>query len=1063
MAEKNKEKLTASSNSRNLPLNGKLITSVDGSQLSEGDFQILKNMRYGELSPRSIAGMTKINTAVINATYLKPRAGFHFRKAQPAESHVLAQSWNTGLTTARVYENTTAIPSQGAFTATQLWSDTAGANIGEFSDAPDGSMVYANGKDTCVWGGNEYRCAGFIVGDLDETVKYDYTDRVINTLSDSENVATILKAGTASGNDANTVLLLNCDGANGGTTFDDSAVGATVEHDATAVGNANTSTAQFKFGTASAYFDGAGDWLTVADHDDFDFSGGVWTVDMQVMASDVGAGYVTETLYFQGNATDYIHLYMYGAGGTFYFGIKVVAASVTVVQAVSGYYSYFYNVWHHLEFVENGNNWYIFVDGTLVASTSDADRAANYGSVVYIGANSGGTETYKGYIDEIRVSNSARHTANFSAPTAVYSAVGNGYVFVGATRPIKGIKFYVGTPNTTACVPTVSYWANSVWNLTTSLVDGTASPAGTALGQTGSIAFSTTVSLAKSRFYNNVYAYWYLVTFPSIDNTTTVYYVTLDAPFQAIVDLWDGNPRYISAYLRYTTLYIDEAVNVLEIDYVSGDTLSYSNVGGLTSAQYIVVGFAERMTGLDFALVGGQVNAVTTILTVSYWDGDSWVSVGNVNDGTKASTASLGQSGTVTWDAPSEALEFKNSVSGSDLWYFYKVNWNATLTASTYIDQITGITAQKKIRGYSWPVLWQNRVWLLNNNSGFKNSALCSATDTVCVFNGGNSTILYFGNEEDLTCGATLFSRFAGEIYDNLIVFKKNEVWIVNGTSPSDYRQYRIGTNYGCVAPKTLKSCDIAYEIAPGLTKHILIWQSENAVVMFDGNAVSPISTDIKNYFDKTKTECIPDSMKSFSTAFYDESNFEYHWCFASGAAATTLNKELVYDVLKRKWYEIDRATGAYIQLGFSVRDTNGINYTFGTLDTGYMERLEYGTKFDENSIVSQFKIPDIAPGGYTIETIIRNIRLIALSKSNTTNLVAVTHYGDGITTSSSTAVTLPLTDSTHRFVRPIRSVQWGNFLFHSVLFSLTTTNENCGFEPLGIGIIFDVVRESVI
>src|SRR5512139_2479830 len=90
----------------NLPLNGRLRTAPDGCQLGEGDFKTLKNMRYGELSPKSISGMTKIDTNVINATYLKPRAGFHYRKSQPSESHLLVQAWNTGVTAALVYENT---------------------------------------------------------------------------------------------------------------------------------------------------------------------------------------------------------------------------------------------------------------------------------------------------------------------------------------------------------------------------------------------------------------------------------------------------------------------------------------------------------------------------------------------------------------------------------------------------------------------------------------------------------------------------------------------------------------------------------------------------------------------------------------------------------------------------------------------------------------------------------------------------------------------------------------------------------------------------------------------
>ena len=67
-----------------IPLHGKLVTSQDPLMLDEGDFQELINMRYGELTPVSILGMTKYNSeAIIDATYLKARSGFHFRKDTP--------------------------------------------------------------------------------------------------------------------------------------------------------------------------------------------------------------------------------------------------------------------------------------------------------------------------------------------------------------------------------------------------------------------------------------------------------------------------------------------------------------------------------------------------------------------------------------------------------------------------------------------------------------------------------------------------------------------------------------------------------------------------------------------------------------------------------------------------------------------------------------------------------------------------------------------------------------------------------------------------------------------
>ena len=67
----------------NIPMSGRLITALDGTQLGEGDFQILKNMRYTDASIKSVSGMTKINTSVMNSSYYRPRSGFQFRMFRP--------------------------------------------------------------------------------------------------------------------------------------------------------------------------------------------------------------------------------------------------------------------------------------------------------------------------------------------------------------------------------------------------------------------------------------------------------------------------------------------------------------------------------------------------------------------------------------------------------------------------------------------------------------------------------------------------------------------------------------------------------------------------------------------------------------------------------------------------------------------------------------------------------------------------------------------------------------------------------------------------------------------
>ena len=74
---------------------------------------------------------------------------------------------------------------------------------------------------------------------------------------------------------------MHCDGSNNGTTFTDvSSEGGNTAHTCTANGNAVTSTAQYKFGTASGYFDGTGDYVAITGNlTDFQFGTDDLTID----------------------------------------------------------------------------------------------------------------------------------------------------------------------------------------------------------------------------------------------------------------------------------------------------------------------------------------------------------------------------------------------------------------------------------------------------------------------------------------------------------------------------------------------------------------------------------------------------------------------------------------------------------------------------------------------------------------------------------------------------------------------------------------------------------------
>jgi len=177
------------------------------------------------------------------------------------------------------------------------------------------------------------------------------------------------------------------------------------------------------FGTGSGEFDGDGDFLSVPDNADFDFSDGTWTVELRFRSTSLAA---KNTIYFQGtDANNYMEIYADTDGS---LHIVVVAASSTVVSVATAAAAVTASTWFALAFVENGDDWFIFVNGVDAATSgnSDTSRAANYTGVVRIGSNQfiAAAET-TGNIDELRVSDTARYTATYTIATVAFVSDAN--------------------------------------------------------------------------------------------------------------------------------------------------------------------------------------------------------------------------------------------------------------------------------------------------------------------------------------------------------------------------------------------------------------------------------------------------------------------------------------------------------------------------------------------------------------------------------------------------------------------------------------------------------------
>jgi len=738
-------------NRKEIPLTGKLITNEDPAIIGV-NFRQLTNMRYTRTNPKGIGGYSKINSTAL--AYPKVRSGIHFRKEQPSESHLVVEAYNSGETASEIYQNTTAIPDTGDFSAS-IYTPSTSAGRGRWSLAPDGYIAYANGEETCVWGGNESQVGGFINYDPSDDFFRDYTDQVSTTKSTgAENIATLERVAEIT---TNNILLLHLE--NNDTDSSTSA------HTLTNPNVSYTSGAK-KWGSYGAELNGSNANFVVPSHADFDFSGvaATWGIDYWGIVDDLDNNH-----YFYYKATDannYFTCFITTGGA---IQVSHFDTSAETLNSTNGFFTgdavITAGVQYHIEISRNGSSWYIFVDGKLKQTMTDATNTGTETGDVLIGTN--GTAYYDGKIDEYRISNAAIHTSDFEIPIAAYGDRNVTYLYVGSIMPLEGIKFYVETANTSSATASINYWDGDSWEAVGNFSDGTSS-GGKSLAQTGTMGFDSTAGTAKVKDIKGVLTYWYRISIPSMDDNVVVYYVTVKTPFQEIKDGWDGIPLSIPSFFKYKTSYSEETLRVREADYLELDNSTRSQLHGITTSGFLLCGFEQRMSGVRFLVIGDRGNTATNcVCTVEYWDGDDWVSVGVITDGTSNNNISLAQSGLITWDAIADGVEFKREITGggteSPTLFYYKLSFSKTLDGDTdndlYVDQITGVPAQATISAYKFPLYAMDRLWLFSDQKGNKNESLCSSESTVNVLSGDEAIPLFWGDESEIIGAEWLYSQ----------------------------------------------------------------------------------------------------------------------------------------------------------------------------------------------------------------------------------------------------------------------------------------------------------------
>jgi hypothetical protein len=212
---------------------------------------------------------------------------------------------------------------------------------------------------------------------------------------------------------SDTKLLLHFNGSNGSTTFTDSSLSG---HTIAAVGNAQISTAQSKFGGSSGVFDGAGDSLTVTADTELLIGTKDFTIEFWVRMNATGVQYQLVDFMPASTIGYYIAIYKTTA--------NKVAFWVNNANRILGTTSLAANTWYHVAVSRVSGVTRLFVDG--IQDGPDYNDANNYllqGDRPVIGGSGQvpGVLSLNGYLDELRIMvGKGMYSANFTPPTSEF-------------------------------------------------------------------------------------------------------------------------------------------------------------------------------------------------------------------------------------------------------------------------------------------------------------------------------------------------------------------------------------------------------------------------------------------------------------------------------------------------------------------------------------------------------------------------------------------------------------------------------------------------------------------
>jgi len=302
---------------------------------------------------------------------------------------------------------------------------------------------------------------GFKLAAQENLAKYDLVDQMVDEYYDTTGIDAGTSTGESTGGSGTGKYYIGYEAAV-------SAVAQLADHSSsnrtlTVTGGAAASTTQKKFGTHGLDAGGANDNLSVPASSDWNFTSD-WTCEGWFYRTGGGVGSYELINFRSGSGGGGNGLRIFYESRKLKLNCNTIGLDAYLVSSTSN----LDDAWHHIAVVRSGNSIKGYIDGSSDGTTLTASGNNTSTGTLHIAGD--GDQGFTGYMDEMRISNTARYTSNFTPSTTEFTPDANTLLLihvnaVSAVTAVTGMDL-VSTSTTALAAPATSSLVTLIENST---------------------------------------------------------------------------------------------------------------------------------------------------------------------------------------------------------------------------------------------------------------------------------------------------------------------------------------------------------------------------------------------------------------------------------------------------------------------------------------------------------------------------------------------------------------------------------------------------------------------